>query len=349
MSLTFVVSTGRCGSTLLSRLLHTNPDILSISELFGLVPIKDRLAGHLDGGDFWRQIADPVPFIDAMVRDGLTLPEFLYPYATGRFTPETGVPFISHMTLPTLTDDPDGVYDWLAAIVPDWPARPVPDHYRHLFSLLSDRFGGTATVERTGGSIRAVADLRSAFPEARFIYLSRDGMDSALSMSKHAGCRIPVLVEREGSWTRAVHHAADRATGQGERFPAIAAERIMECEIPLASFGDFWSTMTLKGAAELARIPLDRWTTVRYEQLLLDPVASLRRLARFLGVTSSPEWLSWAAKQVRPERIGTSIDLASTDVAELRAACAPGYAADEALHAQHPPTAAGIEHGRSKR
>jgi hypothetical protein len=338
MNLTFVVSTGRCGSTLLSQLLRANPDILSISELFGLVSIKGRLAGHLDGREFWRQIADPVPFIDAMIRGGLALPEFLYPYTTGRFTPETGVPFISHMTLPMLTDDSDGLYDWLAAIVPCWPARPVPDHYRHLFSLLSDRFGGTAIVERTGGSIRELAHLRRAFPEARFIYLSRDGMDSALSMSKHAGCRIPVLAEAAGARARSEQGPpADRATRQDTRVPIIDAKWIMECEIPLASFGDFWSTMTLNGAAELLEIPLDRWTTIRYEQLVLDTAASLRRLARFLGVPSSPEWLSWAANQVRPEKIDPSATLAPKDLAELRAACSPGYAADEALHAQHSP------------
>ena len=34
MQLTFVVGTGRCGSTLLSRLLREHPDVLSMSEFF---------------------------------------------------------------------------------------------------------------------------------------------------------------------------------------------------------------------------------------------------------------------------------------------------------------------------
>jgi hypothetical protein len=341
MNLAFVVSTGRCGSTLLSQLLHAHPDVLSVSELFGLVSIKDQLSGHMDGRGFWRQIADPVPFIDAMVRDGLTLPEFLYPYTTGRFVPETGVPFISHMTLPPLSDDPDGVYDWLATIVPRWPDRPVADHYRHLFSLLSGRFGGAVTVERTGGSIRAVAHLRRAFPEAVFIYLSRDGMDSALSMSKHAGARLPVLAERAAARARAAQRPpVDRTPRPGTRFPTLDAKLIMECDIPLAWFGDFWSTMTLNGATELAEMPTERWTAIRYEQLVLDPATSLLRLARFLDVSASPEWLSWATKQVKPDRIGPSAALSSKELAELRAACSPGYAADEALHAQHSPGAA---------
>jgi len=334
MSLTFVVSTGRCGSTLLSRLLRANPDILSLSELFGLVSIEERLAGRLDGRDFWHQLADPVPFIDAMARDGLAIPEFLYPYATGRFAPETGVPFISHMTLPMLTDDPDHLYDRLAAVVPDWPARPVPDHYRHLFSLLSRKFGGSVIVERTGGSIRSVAHLRRAFPEARFIYLSRDGMDCALSMSKHAGCRLPVLIE--AARARAGQRPpADQPAQPGTRFPTFDPKAIMGSGIPLASFGDFWSTMTVDGAVDLAGLPLDRWTSLRYEELLRDPAASLRRLAGFLGAASPPEWLSWAADQIEPARAGASTALVSADLDALRAACSPGYAADEALRTRH--------------
>ncbi|NVI87000.1 sulfotransferase [Actinomadura sp. BRA 177] len=40
MRLTFIVGTGRCGSTLLSRLLHTHPDMLSLNELF--TPMRPR-------------------------------------------------------------------------------------------------------------------------------------------------------------------------------------------------------------------------------------------------------------------------------------------------------------------
>ena len=39
MQLTFVVGTGRCGSTLLSRLLREHPDVLSMSEFFSTLRI----------------------------------------------------------------------------------------------------------------------------------------------------------------------------------------------------------------------------------------------------------------------------------------------------------------------
>ena len=35
MRLTFVIGTGRCGSTMLSAILQAHPDALSMSEFFG--------------------------------------------------------------------------------------------------------------------------------------------------------------------------------------------------------------------------------------------------------------------------------------------------------------------------
>jgi Sulfotransferase family len=35
MRLTFVVGTGRCGSTMLSAILREHPDVLSMNEFFG--------------------------------------------------------------------------------------------------------------------------------------------------------------------------------------------------------------------------------------------------------------------------------------------------------------------------
>ena len=55
MQLTFVVGTGRCGSTLLSRLLREHPDVLSMSEFFSTLRIaaasgpRGFPVGEMDG------------------------------------------------------------------------------------------------------------------------------------------------------------------------------------------------------------------------------------------------------------------------------------------------------------
>ena len=91
--LTFVVGTGRCGSTLLSRILREHPAVLSMSEFFGIL----RLAGacgragfpvaDMTGAELWDLLARPFPMLDAMVAAGLRTAEMIYPFGTGRFEP----------------------------------------------------------------------------------------------------------------------------------------------------------------------------------------------------------------------------------------------------------------------
>ena len=130
MNLTFVVSSGRAGSTLLSRILHEHPDVLSVSEFFACLQGVLRRVPYpgqdMDGAELWRILSAPDPIADALVRHDLTSPEMFYPYGRGRFTPETGIPIICHSTLSLLSDDADALFDQLAtSTVPcslTWPA-----------------------------------------------------------------------------------------------------------------------------------------------------------------------------------------------------------------------------------
>ena len=51
----FVVNTGRCGSTLMSRMLALHPAILSISEFLAALTSEALTADRLDGEAFWRR------------------------------------------------------------------------------------------------------------------------------------------------------------------------------------------------------------------------------------------------------------------------------------------------------
>ncbi len=51
MQLTFVVGTGRCGSTLLSRLLREHRDVLSMSEFFSTLRIAATVKFMMFGGE----------------------------------------------------------------------------------------------------------------------------------------------------------------------------------------------------------------------------------------------------------------------------------------------------------
>src|SRR5438105_13834625 len=193
MDLTIVVGTGRCGSTMLSRILGRHPDVLSVAEFFSSLAVGRELPTHdMDGEELWQYMSRPADQMDALMVAGLRPPELRYPYppeGTGRFSPATGVPVICHCMLPNLTDDPDTLYDKLAAEVPNWPRRTAADQYRAVFGYLAALLGRRVVVERSGASLPRIRRMRALFPEARFVHLHRDGPDCALSMSRHPSFR----------------------------------------------------------------------------------------------------------------------------------------------------------------
>src|ERR1035438_581523 len=77
--LTFVVGTGRCGSTMLSAILREHPDVLSMSEFFGTLRTALRGSrfpeGELDGRELWHLLASPFPMLDEMISSGLRIAE----------------------------------------------------------------------------------------------------------------------------------------------------------------------------------------------------------------------------------------------------------------------------------
>ncbi|WP_433331031.1 sulfotransferase [Spirillospora sp. CA-294931] len=332
MRITFIVGTGRCGSTLLSRILHAHPEVLSLNEFF--TPLRRRAylpEEPLDGRAFWTLLAEPSPVLDGFVRNGVRLPEQLYPYETGRFG-RAGVPALCHMLLPLLTDDPDGLHDALEADVLTWPSRPAPEQYCRLFAVLAERLGRRVVVERSGMSLPLVEPLARAFPEARFVHLYRNGPDSAVSMSHHPGFRLALLLNQ------AARHVGLTSFEQlteadVRRLPAhlarVASNRydpaaLLNADLPLPAFGMMWSSLITVGVEALANLAPDRRTTIMYDALLNDPEPELARLAEFIDADPTPEWLRESSTRIDPSRAGSAARLAPDDLAALHAACAPG-------------------------
>lgn len=100
MEPTFIVSTGRCGSTMLSNLINQHPDILSLSEFFVFVAdiggyfSETFTSESLDGSEFWDLIAGIKPRMNTLLHNDIVIPEILYPLesATAKFSAKTGVP-----------------------------------------------------------------------------------------------------------------------------------------------------------------------------------------------------------------------------------------------------------------
>jgi hypothetical protein len=342
--LTFIVNTGRCGSTMLSRVLHNHPDVLSASEFMNTM--RGAMGGYLfnqpevNGEDLWNSLRSPVPEVDsallalsagsAALADMPT--QFAYPLESGRFRPEVGIPRICHYVLPMLSDDPDALYDQMAGELPSWPARPPANQYRAVLDYLAGLLDRRVAVERSGASTSMLPRLITHYPDARFVHLRRDGLDCALSMSKFPAARTLVLATMAGhaaglpagsSWNDIVAGAPEEFKGLLDR--PRDWDRFVSYPIPIAFFGNMWTLRISEAADGLSKVPRENWISLQYEKLVGDPRAELTRLAEFIGIPAPSQWLDKAREIITDGRRGTALSQLDADSLDaLRAACEPG-------------------------
>ncbi|MCQ8827732.1 sulfotransferase [Streptomyces samsunensis] len=337
--LTFVVGTGRCGSTALSQVINLHPDVLSVNELFASIPDSKALAeAPLSGPEFWGYLSRPNAATNSLIKKGAIPPEFLYHrLPKRRFDARTtGIPAVSVMTLPHLTDDPDTVFDELESEVASWPTRRPADHWAAFFATLAARFGNPgAVVERSGMSLGRVTDMHRAFPEARFVHLYREGPDCAVSMSRHIsfrmlplGWEMAIRCGLESPFELTPEHAAqlppDLAPLLGDEWdPAL----VMDRPIPLPAFGGLWSRMIEDGLRRLEAVPAAQRTALSYETLLEEPEKELTRLAEFIGVGSPRDWVDASTALLDGDRRGAAQELSDEESAALLESCKPGMLA----------------------
>jgi thioester reductase-like protein len=337
--LTFIVTVGRSGSTALSRILSGHRDVLSLNEFYLSVRTSLSADQPLSSAQFWRVLAEPHPILDAMVRGGAGMPEFVYPRLAGtRFNANTtGIPAISMMTLPHLSPDPDAVFDALAAEVTRWPRQTAHMHYERLFGWLAAHFGGSVVVERSGMSLCSVPWLRKMFPDARFVHLFRSGPDTAVSMSEHTGFRLMVLIDDalglldlDPEQSQNPGLRLDPSAIPSELAPLVGVrcdlDYLMSQDLPVGRFARMWSESIAIGLAALADLPAARYLPMSYSDLVADPKSCLTRLATFLDVEADPKWLDFGASVIDPSFVGISNRLSGTDLQAVVEGCAAGEA-----------------------
>ena len=334
-----ILGTGRCGSTLLSRLARSHPTMLSISELFSFVSDLgmriDRAfpAQPIHGEAFWKILAEPQPRQSMLLRHGLQMDEVIYPWECGRFTAEQGVPPILQVLLPHLRPlAPDTLFDQLQDVIPQWPAAPVANHYRALFEWLQQVLAKQSWVERSGGSLRIAQRLLQAFPEAKVLHLVRDGRNTALSMSQHIGFRMALLCGQQSEFLGVDPFESDNRSEEEDLTEELAAllperfsrEAFQRFDLPAALCGHHWSGEIVTGLQVLHALPAEQLLTLRYEDLLAHPLATIERIDAFFDGSEHPEWAHWAVSQIGQGRSAWQA-LPERDRAELDEVCRPGF------------------------
>lgn len=345
-SLTFVVSSGRCGSTAVSDTLRMHPRVLSLSEFFRCIGTRAFQPGQFTSERFWRLLTEPRQHMTAILRYHLEPPEILYRLGPNRrYGRESGVPPILLVTLPHLSNEPERLFDEIHDFAMSLPTQPLPDHFRSLFAWLAQRFCRDAIVERSGASLAMVPSLACSFPEARFIHLYRDGRRVAVSMSRHiifrlwlavrhaAGSSLPEgILDELGSRV-----LADLPVPEAARLPAMSQDgriRLMlqamgpaadQEQSPVWRFGTAWTGLVLAAAATLNGLDAGRLFSLDFDDLLTAPEFALNAMERFLFPADIPDgqWVAQAGTILRSDPAPWSAGLSDVECRRLGIACRP--------------------------
>lgn len=159
--------------------------------------------------------------------------------------------------------------------------------------------GKTVWVEKTPDNIIQVPFLAELFPDAKFIRVIRDGRDVALSTLEVGWKRLNYFIQwspgearwiniRLGWYRRLCNRLPSSLQEIFLRAPRHAADlRAPTIFYPVANTfynaihrWQVWNQLYARHAGEVA----SRQLTVRYEDLLLDPEATLPELFEFIGV-----------------------------------------------------------------
>lgn len=319
----FVVGTGRCGSTLLSRMLAEHREVVSVNELFTGLDWGRRFADGLHtGAEVADLLATPNPVTHDALSRGYDAEEITYPFRpTDRYRRDDPLPWVLVSTLAYLSDDPDALFDRTMAWLRRRPAATMAEHYRSLFDRWAAGAGGSVWVERSGSSLDYLADLARLFPEARFVHLHRDGPEVALSMRNHALYRLAVQLTY-GLVPDGADSDDDSPEGRDRLVRAW-----LDGSPPVELYGRYWSDQMERGCAAAAALPADRLLTVSFEAMAADPAPVTARLAEHLRLPDDPGFPERAAALVRGVPPARAPDLPGGERAALEAACERGRVA----------------------
>lgn len=323
----FVVGTGRCGSTLCSRMLSEHPAVVSLNECFTGLDWGRRFTREpLTGREVAAILSTPNQVTHDALSRGYTAEEITYPFRpTDRHTVTDPVPWLLVSTLPYLSDDPDALFDRTVAWLSARPEAPIAEHYAALFDHLARGAGGSIWVERSGSSVDYLADLDELFGDALVVHLHRDGAEVALSMRRHALYRLAVQLVY-GIVPDGLDPDDDSEEGRDRLVRAW-----LEGEPPVELYGRYWSDQMVRGCAAAAAIADDRLLTVAFDDLVTRPESTVSAMATFLDLPPDEEFAGSAAALVRGVPPARAVELSPAERAALDVACEPGRAALAAL------------------
>lgn len=310
----FILGTGRCGSTILSKMLDVHPEVCVLSEfLVALDALRKFGERSVDGAEL-ATICDcglrSTGEFKKIVRH-LGTPEIQFdlenpPPGVAPENYRDGVyPELILLPLSTLFDDPTIAFDELVEFASLQPTRKLSEQLLALFEWTTQRAGKTVWIERSGGTLSQLPELIELFPDARFLHLHRDPLDVARSMKKHNHMRLFALQHYGLKTAEGISWSDLDETDlrdDGPMSPRLTA--LFEHDVPLELFLQDWNEMVLRGFTSLKKLDAEQYAEVSFEDLQADPKRVLSQIVEFFDLPEGDVWMNEAASLLTPGKAG---------------------------------------------
>lgn len=200
-------------------------------------------------------------------------------------------------------------------------ARPrVQGYIRRRFDRIARRYDAQVVVEKTCANSLRVPFVDRVIPEARYIFIHRDGLDavgSAMARWK-APLDIPYLVRKarfvpvaDLPWYAIryfggrLHRLVSREGRVGLWGPQVDGMEQLLADHPLDEVCALqWARCVTSAAGAFGAMPGEKWLQVAYEDFVREPERELERVLDFVGVEASSERVRAMVADVRAGSIG---------------------------------------------
>jgi hypothetical protein len=207
---------------------------------------------------------------------------------------------------------------------PDMAGTKICGYIRRQFDWVERKYQAHTVVEKTCANSLRVGFVNRVVPEAKYIFIRRDGLDAVGSAIKRwkAELDIPYLARKARFVpaadlpyyaSRFLWNRIYRLFSRDERL-AFWGPKLdgMEELLHKYSLGEVcalqWKRCVDKAAKELAAMPAACWIEVSYEDFVKEPETGLREILKFLDINVYEELISKAVEGVSPRSIGKGHD-----------------------------------------
>lgn len=218
----------------------------------------------------------------------------------------------------------------------DRATSAIKNYIRQHFSDIREKYSADVVVEKTCANSLRVPFVNVVMPNARYIFIYRDGIDSTGSAKERwtAKLDIPYILEKvrfvpkmdlpyyglRYFWAR-LYRLISREKRLAFWGPALDnMQNILQNHTLNEVCALQWQRCVDKAEEAFSQMPSEKVVRVRYEDFVRQPVEELARILEFMGKKVEPEKIASAVENVSSRSLGKGRNaLGEQEVANLEA------------------------------